>query len=197
MEESIKITLPESWNEVSLGTYMELASISSEEDNLSRIIKFISILSDVDPEEIKKVPTSELSKIGEAIEWAGSLPSSEFKHIITIDGEQYGLIPSFSDLSVGEWIDLESYGENILENMHIVMAILYRPLITALNDRARFIDKYDAESLLPRAELFKEKMNVNDVYGAMLFFSSIGGICTKNLAGFSEKIQNLQTETMK
>lgn len=195
MIENMKITLAESWDEVPLKTYQELAQLPSDQDNLSRIIDVVSIFSDVDSEEIRKISTSELSKIGEAIKWAVEIPSSEFKHIIKIDDEEYSLI-EFKKMTVGEWIDVDSFLENSIMNMHKLMAILYRPLVTAINDRTRFVEEYDVDKMNVRAELFKEKIMIGDVYGTLLFFCNIGKRFLNHLRDSSKLIQVMNPEMM-
>ena len=183
--EELRITIPESWEEVSIGKFCELQTVCNDsKDDVDRVVKAASILSDTDPAELCKISSGELSKISEAIGWMGELPSEMgFKHVITIDEVEYSLVPKLHELSVGEWIDLETYAADLMKNLHLVMGILYRPLMMANNDRDRWIEDYDASKLEARAEIFREKMSVADCWGACGFFLRTGKRFTGILQG--------------
>jgi hypothetical protein len=185
-KEKIQLNLPESWFEVSIEKFQELATYNGG-NSITNSINIISCLADVDPMDIKLISAEDLKRVIDAIQWIVQDPSPEFKHTINIDGIDYSMIPKLNEMTVGEWIDIETFSENYLDNMHNIMSILYRPLISTVNDETRFIEKYDAQKSLRTAELFKEKMNVGDVYGAALFFSLIGLKFTNNLALYLEQ----------
>jgi hypothetical protein len=136
----------------------------------------------------------DLKMITEELKWSALQPPAEFKHTINIDGVDYSLVPEFNKLTVGEWIDIDSNLENLIPNMHQIMAILYRPLISAINDRTRIVKDYDANECLENSKIFKEKMMIGDVYGAALFFFCIGTEFTKNLSLYLQ--EGVQKETM-
>lgn len=185
MENNLQITLPENWSEITLDKFCELQTICQGPDKIEGIVQAAALLSDTDPDEIKKISTAELNKLSQALQWIGDLPlEANFKHVIEIDGEEYSLIPKLHELTVGEWIDLETYCEDLMKNLHYVMAILYRPLQCALNDKDRWIADYDAKDMQARAELFKTKMCIDDVWGAVFFFLIIGKKYTEHFQAF-------------
>jgi hypothetical protein len=166
----MKIILPDNWDEVTLGQFQEIA-LSDGED---RMLDIISILSDGDPDELRKMDPDSFARCIEALAWVKGLPESgNYKPIIEVNGERYGFVNRMSDLTVGEWIDLESWMGNSNENMHKIIALLYRPLVSAVSDSYRVIDKYVAAESAERSKLFQEHVKIGDVYGAMLFFSLI------------------------
>ena len=74
-------------------------------------------------------------------------------------------------MTLGEFVDLETYTENLEENLHHILSILYRP-VTAKKD-----DKYRIEDYEPneeRSELFKKHLKVEDFNGASVFFYDLG-----------------------
>lgn len=169
--EQIKVNVPESWNEVTIEQFQEISSLQDGEE---KHIEIASIFLDEDPELIKKLDAPSQIKVFSLLSWTNQLPSdAEYKPIIEIDGEKYGFISRLSDLSIGEWIDLENYLQDSAKNMHRIFAILYRPLICSYNDKDRLLEPYEVESARARAELFKEKAMIGHIYGAMVFFSLI------------------------
>jgi hypothetical protein len=48
---------------------------------------------------------------------------TEFK----LHGKDYGFVPDLDDLTLGEYIDIDTYGGDF-ENIHIAMNVLYRPI---------------------------------------------------------------------
>lgn len=181
MEKVIKV--PDSWEEVSIGQFQEIYSIS--EDNKNKALEIVSILINEDVEEIRKYDVTSLTSVLKAVSWANDIPKGDdFKRVIEIDGIEYGFINKLSDLSVGEWIDLEGYLEDSILNLHKIAAILYRPIIVTLSDTKRIIEDYDTTTADARADLFKDKMNVGDMYGAMVFFCLIEKNCIKTIQDY-------------
>jgi len=112
--------------------------------------------------------------------WLNSLPTIEdFKKVIEIDGEKYGFINRLSILNLGNWVDIEHYLINPVKNLHKLMSIFYRPII--IDD---IIEPYDSVSAINRSELFREKMNIQECYGALLFFSNIEKESLKSIQGY-------------
>ena len=80
-------------------------------------------------------------------------------------------------MSLGEFVDLETYVENLEDNLHLILSILYRPVT------AKKKDKYRIEEYKPnreRAELFKKHLTVGDFNGASFFFYDLGTTLINN-----------------
>ena len=78
----------------------------------------------------------------------------EFRRIFNFKGDEYGFVPNLSRISTGEYIDLETYcKQNPIENLHIIMSILYRKIKFKRNERYS-IEQYDPDSF--KEELFKD-----------------------------------------
>lgn len=182
MTEQKTITVPDSWADVSIGQFQEISAIDSESKN--RALEIVSILIDQDIEDIRKYDLKSLNAILKAISWANDLPKEEtWKNVIEIDGEEYGFINKLSDLTLGEWIDLEGYIEKPIENLHKIAGLFYRPIVHKYRNSI-LTEPYDTVSSEARADLFKEKMNVADMYGAMVFFCLIEKNCIKTIQDY-------------
>lgn len=179
MEEKKQLVVPEGWHEVTIDQFQEISSLVSE--GYDRTIDVLSILLNEDPELIKILDISVLTKLISLLEWSNELPSdANYKPVLRFDEEEYGLISRMQSLTVGEWIDLEHYlTDGSIKNLHIIMSILYRPLISAFNDSDRLIEDYDSDKMISQSLKFKNKVMITDVYGTLVFFYLIASEYTK------------------
>lgn len=160
----MKIELPDSWDEVTLGDYQEFTQAESD-------IERISILADQDPEDLKKLDLQSVNKILTQLSWVTKLPDqNRYNLFIEIDEVEYRLVHNLNGFSLGEWVDMDEYQKDVDKNLHLVLAMLYRPP-----------GEYRSEDVRPRAELFKEKAMIGHVYGALLFFSHVVTKSTHNI----------------
>ena len=95
---------------------------------------------------------------------------NEFQH----NDIEYGFIPSWKNMSFAEFVDLDTLMTKkpmeIIQNLHIICAIMYRP-ITKRNGKNDFdIEKYDPKEMVKRAEMFKKELDVKYVLGGQFFF---------------------------
>jgi hypothetical protein len=116
----------------------------------------------------------------------------KFKDRFTLDGVKYGFFPNWKDLSFAEYIDMDTISskkpEELLDLLHILTAIMYRPIIEETSEHNFKIEDYEVNSMKERAELFRKKLNVTYILGAQFFFIK-----------FARKYLNfsLQSSTMK
>jgi hypothetical protein len=163
------IKVPDSWNEVTVSQFQEINSIPLE--SKSRALEIISILINEDIEEIRKYDMQSLNRIVAALGWCDELPSDkDFDQVLTLDGTNYHMV-KMSSFSVGEWIDLEQYFEDPINNLHNILGVFYRD-----NDLP-----YDTITSEKRAAIFKDKVNVGQVYGTVVFFCNIERNCIQTI----------------
>jgi len=97
-----------------------------------------------------------------------------FKDKFTIDGVEYGFIPSWKKLSFAEYIDLDTLitkkPDEILDYVHIIMAIMYRPIISLPYEKEYIIEPYTQDTLYKRADIFKKKLDISYYIGSQFFF---------------------------
>lgn len=97
-----------------------------------------------------------------------------FVDTFKIDDVEYGFFPNWRELSFAEFVDMDTIanktGDEQLNMLHILMAIMYRPIKEKRSEHDFDIEKYDIKTINKRAELFKNKLNINIVLGAMFFF---------------------------
>lgn len=104
-------------------------------------------------------------------------PDSEYPFFdrFELNGVHYGFIPSWKNMSFAEFIDLDTLlnkePKEIINNLHIICAIMYRPIISEKSEHDFQIEDYDSKSMEVRAELFRKQLDVKYVLGGQFFFS--------------------------
>ena len=86
------------------------------------------------------------------------------------EGEEYGFVPNLSGISTGEYIDLETYCKEPIENLHTIMSILYRKITNKVNKRYA-IEPYNPDEF--KEELFK-KCSMDIALSSLGFFLNLG-----------------------
>ena len=94
----------------------------------------------------------------------------DFKKMFTFSEIEFGFVPNLNKLTTGEYIDLESYCKNPIENLHIIMSILYRKVIKKVNDRYA-IEPYNPDEF--KEELFKD-CPMDIALSSLGFFLTLG-----------------------
>jgi hypothetical protein len=91
-----------------------------------------------------------------------------------LDGIHYGYLPSYKKLTFAEFIDLDTLlskkPEEVIENLHIITAMMYRPIVKEKSKHNFEIEKYNSSNIDERANLFKEKLDIKYTLGAQFFF---------------------------
>lgn len=159
----MKITIPDSWDEVPLGKLIEINNLDPKSRDYG--LNIISILTDKDTEEIRKLSKESFDTVLRHLEWAMKSPEEKrYNQIIDIDGVSYNLIENLNGFSGGEWWDMEEYLSDFNNNLHNIMAMLYR-----LVDEK----EYNSKLCMKRGDLFFDKMPIGKCYGALVFFSIV------------------------
>lgn len=168
-------TIPEKWNQIGLGMYQEFMSKTKDVKDTTILDKIaissftglsINLIDKIRKQDIDVVKT-ELNKLLKV------KMNTTLNTIIEIDGIDFGFHPKLKDLTFGEFVDLDNYLSEPWENMHYIMAILYRP-ITSRKKKKYAIEEYDSDKSFDRANLFKDNLSVATVNGAASFFLTIG-----------------------
>lgn len=166
----MKINLPENIEDITLDQYQKYSVLVAREDldEISFNKRLISIFTDLKFRDIEKVAYKDYEFIVAQITLALT-QEADFKSTFKINGVEFGFIPNLNDISTGEYVDLSTHGTTI-ENMHKVMAVLFRPIKSK-----DFFGNYEIESYTGTkqyAELMKYTP-LNIVNGALVFFYNL------------------------
>jgi hypothetical protein len=174
-------TVIQSWKDVNLESWLRLiddkSSTKSEE-----AVNTINELSNIPKKLIKELGIQDVALIMSHISKVQQEQDLSLKRIIEIDGVEYGYMPDFEELTLGEYADIETFIKNGLEdNITSLMAILYRP-ITEKKNNVYTIEAYDGKIKM-RAEEMK-KMSAEQVQSAMVFFYTFVNVLLKSIKSY-------------
>ena len=188
-----------SWSDVTLEKWMQL--IDKETDSKTKEEEdTIALLSNIPKKLIKELALRDVAIIMAKLAEIQSEQSTVLKKVFEINGVEYGMHPDFSEITLGEYADIESFVKDGLENnMPNIMAILFRP-ITEQKGEAYTIEGYDGNIKI-RAEVMKQ-MSAEQVQSALVFFYLLGKILLKTSKSFLKAQadlmeKELQTETLR
>lgn len=103
---------------------------------------------------------------------------------------EFGFMPNLSEMTLGEYIDLESYISD-WEQMHKALAVMYRPIVAGNKDFYE-IEEYEGSSKY--ADIMKDAP-VTVALGSVVFFYSLGKELSKiTLRSLQEELQKEEQE---
>jgi len=181
----MKVFVPTSWSEITVGEFMQLSALNSEDKPSKRLADIISILCGVDAFSLT---TETVKEIQESLTFMnGEMPKDRFesfKH----DGIKYEWIKSLNEITLGEQISIEQTIEteelNYAQSFDLVMAVLLR------TDK----EVFNAKDINKKRELFST-FPIDKVHGIILFFLNGGKIYSRPTAGFLVLPKVKKTET--
>ena len=169
----VKLTIPDNWKDITIGTYQKYVKIQEGKGtDKTKVVKSLALLCNTSPFIVKKMAYTDLLEIMEIIKkMIDTEPTKDdFKKLFTFKGEEYGFCPNLSKLTTGEYIDLEAYCKEPIENLHIIMSILYRRVTNMVNERYA-VESFDPEEF--KEELFKD-CPMNIALSSLGFFLTLG-----------------------
>jgi hypothetical protein len=185
--------LIESWSEVTLEKWLELGRLENG-DKSKEALETVAALSDIPKKLIKELKIKDIAVIMDRIADLQSRQNSSLKNIIEVDGKEYGFHPKLSDITLGEYADIETFVKNGIENsLPEVMAVLYRPIVERKNNKY-IIEAYDG-NIEVRAEIFKQ-MKAEQVQSALVFFYNLGKELSMILPLYlMERVEEIEKKT--
>jgi hypothetical protein len=169
----VKLTIPNEWSDITIGIYQQYVKIQeSKGSEKNKVIRSLALLCNTSPFVVKKMAYTDLLDIMNIIKGMIDTEPQEddFEKMFTFSEIEFGFVPNLNKLTTGEYIDLESYCKNPIENLHIIMSILYRKVIKKVNDRYA-IEPYNPDEF--KEELFKD-CPMDIALSSLGFFLTLG-----------------------
>jgi hypothetical protein len=182
----VKLRIPNEWSDITIGIYQEYVKIQeSKATEKNKVIRSLALLCNTSPFVVKKMAYTDLLEIMNIIKgMIDTEPKEEdFVKVFTFSHIEFGFVPNLNKLTTGEYIDLESYCKNPIENLHIIMSILYRKVTNKVNDRYA-IEPYNPDEF--KEELFKD-CPMNIALSSLGFFLTLGERLAKTSLRYLEK----------
>jgi len=172
IKEKVKIVVPNSLSEVTLGQYQEylkgIDKLDPEKDAKTVNKKLIQHFCGIEEKLVDKVAYKDVIKVVNVISTAFE-KDYELVQLFKLLDVQMGFIPKLDDMSLGEYVDTENFLGD-WQNMHKAMAVLYRPVNFKKKERYTIAEYSPSDEI---SHLMKE-MPLNVVMGCMVFFYRLG-----------------------
>lgn len=181
----INITIPTQLKDITLKQYKKFIKIQEGIENTTFLqLKIIEIFCNVDLKVAKAMRYSDVEEItSNILNLFTKTPPlvTTFK----MNGTNYGFIPNLDDMTLGEYIDLDTYAGDY-ETIEVAMNVLYRPII------AKIKNKYLIEDYNPENKELMLDMPMDAVISSMFFFLNLGLELSNIILSSSEAKNNLR-----
>jgi len=126
----VKVNLPTNLGGITVGQYQKYSKLLAERDKLSErkfADRLVSIITDIPPRRVKDLAADSYETVINQFSEAIQTPA-EFTPTFKLNGQEFGFIPNFDNISMGEFADLNTYEADDVSSYHKLMAILFRPI---------------------------------------------------------------------
>ena len=163
----VELTVPSDLSEISLKQYQKFLKLQeSNEDSYFLQCKMIEIFCNLDAKSVRLLKISDADRVVDIINNMFEA-KPDLIRTFKIGGVDYGMIPNLDDISLGEYIDLDTYIGD-WQNMQIAMNVLYRPISKKIGEKYTIVE-YDVDA--------KEKLEhipMDIVLGSIFFLYNLG-----------------------
>lgn len=170
--DDIQYSIP---NEISIEKYIKIYKIKDFFTDQYLAAKLVNMICGVPLSDALECPYEEINYLASHI--ITKLPNKNncpFVDRFEIDGIKYGFFPNWRDLTFAEFVDMDTIStkkpEEVIDMLHILAAVMYRPIIEEKSNHDYKIEPYEIASMKARSELFKTKLDIRIIFGAQFFF---------------------------
>ena len=167
----MKITLPEHIGEITLDQFQRYHELTQREniDDYQFNKRKVSIFTGIRYHDLDKIANKDFKEILEQIDKALDT-EHEFTSTFILDDINFGFIPNFDKITTKEFVDMDLYKPNEVENLHKLMAILFRPIKSIDNFNNYSIADYNGTD---KYSILMRQMPLSVVNGALVFFCNL------------------------
>ena len=165
---SKEILIPTAWEDVTLNEFIELSKldIDSFDSHIDYYISMLGIFGNDDLNNILEfVKLTDVADIINQMSFMNTPPRNLDKKEVTIKGEVFRLIKNMNELTVGEYISIETLIEqgklDSISSIPAILSVILKPIG----------EQFDSNLVNARMELFKNELSIEDVLGMSVFFS--------------------------
>tara|TARA_Y200000002_G_scaffold135102_1_gene111361 strand:+ start:1433 stop:2077 length:645 start_codon:yes stop_codon:yes gene_type:complete len=181
---AIKLTIPESLNEITLGQYQKWLKITDgKEMNTFYQQKMIEIFCKTRLIDALRMKVTDINKITFDLNKIFE-DKPAFKDRFRMNEKEFGFIPKLDDMTFGEYVDLDNY-LNEWETMDKAMGVLFRPISFKRKGQYR-IEEYETAS-----KYNMKNMPLDIVMASLLFFWNLKKELLKHIVNYLQNQQEV------
>lgn len=151
------------WDEISIKKFDEIkkALKTNFNNELEANLAMLSILCDVDIQEIENLPLTEFSRLLKQTDFIAKMPKVDIKDKYVINGKKYNVCLSVNKMTTAQYIDYQTFGKDIDGNLKNLVSVFLIP-------EGKKYGEYDLEEVID--ELYNN-MPIADAYSVCFFFT--------------------------
>lgn len=183
----VKISVPNDLSEIKLSQYQKFLKI--QEDNKDENFlasKMIEIFCGIDIKEAYKMKAKDVHRITTILSDMFE-QKPQLINRFTMNGIEYGFIPNLDEMSLGEYVDLDTYLSK-WEEIEKAMAVLYRPI------QGKYKQKYSIQEYKAQGQEAYKDMPMSVVFGAIFFFYRLGIDLSKVMTVYLEENKDIPSQ---
>lgn len=181
----IQVEIPTSWEDISIGMYQKFKQIENTkyENDEEKVVDLLCTMTKISREELAGMRYKDMKYLANKLSklMAEEIKDDELIKTVEFKGVEYGIIPNFSTITLGEFVDIESYCKDAYKNLHKITSVMYRPIVKKKGDRYS-IEEYKPNELIDEDFLdFPILVSVS----ALSFFFRLGKILKQAMLKYS------------
>ena len=183
----VQINVPDSLKDITLEQYQKFEKLNTEENKDSSFLlqKMIEIFCNLNLKDVSNIKYKSVQEITKHLNKVFDV-KTDLTPTFKLGGIEFGFIPVLDDMTLGEYIDLDTYLGD-WENMDKAMNVLYRPITVNNKNRYNIEDYKESDN----TEIFKD-MPLDIVMGSLVFFWNLN----KELLQITLRYLNQETRKM-
>lgn len=177
-----------SYDKLTLGKWLELKDIDTDQEEIDVQIDILSILSDKTPDEIMNLPLTEYSQLVSDSMFLAKEPVfiKKLPKTIKINNRDFEIVQKVDNISAGQYIDYQAYLKTN-DVAHILTCFI-------IPKGCKYGEGYDIEEV---CQLIKDYLPVTIAIGISRFFFALWATLTNNMLDSSIKMTKMSVMKMK
>lgn len=178
----IDVIVPDKLSQITLEQYQRFFKIQrTAEDQRFLQVKMIEIFCGVPAEQVLHMKLSDVVAITDILNQLFEEKPKLVKKT-KLNDRDYGFISNLEDISLGEYIDLDTYIGD-WDNMHLTMNVLYRPI------KGKYGERYSVEDYQGGDGLHMKELTMDCVISSLLFFYNLGIELSETILNYLKESQ--------
>jgi len=185
----LSVNVPTELNELTLGQYQKFLKVQKDNgDGIFVAQKMIEIFCGIDLKDTFKIKITDINEIVAILNDILDI-KPDLINRFKLDNVEYGFIPILEDISLGEYIDIETHLQS-WDDMHKAMSVLYRPISQSHKDKYNIIEYEALET-----NVMKD-MPLDVCFSSVVFFYNLGIELSSNMMDYltDQEMNNLSTD---
>lgn len=199
----MRLKIPTELSDITLEQVQRVLLIDQNKDieDFPRMVHSVAIMTGRTPHDIGQIRYEDLEGVYNKIfNMINGDISAPLQRTVKYLNREYAFIEDVRDMETGAFVDIDEMAkpEKYAENLHKIMAVLYRPVDAQIGERYRLKSyvREDPKEREQRQAIFLKHMTFDVVRGAAGFFLLVTQRCLDISDGSFPQLPNLTVEAV-